>query len=76
MTVTICPNCHIGRLHHRQITYVQWYGEELLVVNKMPAMVCDVCGEGIYDDKAVEHLHQLLWANLDKVPSPRSHHLT
>jgi len=57
------------------MTYVQWYGDDLLVTNKMPATVCDVCGAGDYDDQAVDHLHQLLWANTDKVPSSRSHRL-
>ena len=76
MSLRICPNCHVGRLRRRPMTYIQWYGDDLLIANKMPATVCDVCGEGDYDDQAVDHLHQLLWANVDNVPSPRTRRLT
>ena len=44
------------------MVYLQWYGDSLLVANRMPAMVCDVCGERTYDDQAVESLQQLLWS--------------
>ncbi len=76
MNLSICPQCHVGRLQRRAMTYVQWHGDNLLVVNKMPAVVCDFCGEQIYDDRAVDHLNQLLWSNFDSVPSPHSPNLT
>jgi len=44
------------------MVYLQWYGDNLLIANRMPAMVCDVCGERIYDYEAVECLQQLLWS--------------
>jgi hypothetical protein len=28
----------------------------------MPAIVCDLCGERVYDHEALEHLQRLLWA--------------
>jgi hypothetical protein len=45
------------------MAYVQWHGDALLIVDRMPAIVCDVCGERAYDDQAVEHLQRLLRAN-------------
>jgi YgiT-type zinc finger domain-containing protein len=63
MNANICPYCHTGRLQHRPIAYVQWHGDALLVVDRMPAIVCDVCGERAYDEQAVEHLQRLLWAS-------------
>lgn len=60
--MNICPSCHLGRLRKQIMVYVQWYGDNLLVANRMPAMVCDVCGERTYDDQAVESLQQLLWS--------------
>jgi YgiT-type zinc finger domain-containing protein len=63
MTTEICPYCHTGRLQHRSMAYVQWHGDALLIVGRMPAIVCDVCGERAYDDQAVEHLQRLLRAH-------------
>lgn len=60
--MNICTSCHTGRLQRRSLAYLQWYENGLLVVNRMPAVVCDVCGEHIYDHVAVEHLQQLLWS--------------
>ena len=62
MTMDICPYCHTGRLQRRAMVYVQWHGDALLIVDRMPAIVCDMCGERAYDDQAVEHLQRLLWA--------------
>lgn len=59
----ICPSCRIGRLRQRSMAYVEWYGKNLLVVDRMPVQICDVCGERAYDDDAMESLQRLLWAN-------------
>jgi YgiT-type zinc finger domain-containing protein len=61
--MNICPYCHTGRLQRRDMVYVKWHGDALLVVDRMPAVICDVCGEKAYDDQAVEHLQRLLWAS-------------
>ncbi|MEW5959697.1 MAG: YgiT-type zinc finger protein [Chloroflexota bacterium] len=61
--MNVCPACFTGRLQRRQIAYVEWHGKKLLVVNRMPAIVCDVCGERIYDHDALEHLQRLIWSN-------------
>ncbi len=58
----LCSICHTGRLQKRPITYLEWYGDTLLVVNHMPAIVCDVCGERSYDHDALENLQRLLWS--------------
>ena len=61
--MNICPSCHTGRLRRRALTYLEWYGRDLLIVNRMPAMVCDVCDERLYDHEAIENLQNLLWSN-------------
>jgi YgiT-type zinc finger domain-containing protein len=58
------------------MVYVQWHGDALLVVDRMPAIVCDVCGEQAYDEQAVEHLQRLLWASTPGQPSAPSTKLT
>jgi YgiT-type zinc finger domain-containing protein len=73
--MNICPYCHTGRLQRRAMVYVQWHGDALLVVNRMPAIVCDVCGERAYEEQAVEHLQRLLWTNAPAAVSPRSDRL-
>jgi YgiT-type zinc finger domain-containing protein len=70
--MNICPYCHTGRLQHRSMTYIQWHDDALLVVDRMPATVCDVCGERAYDEQAVEHLQRLLWTNAPSRPSSPS----
>ena len=61
MTMSICPRCHTGRLQRRAMVYVQWFDDDQLVVDRLPGVVCDVCGESAYDDEAVEQLERLLW---------------
>jgi len=75
MMIAMCPCCHSGRLQRRAMTYIQWHGDNLLVVNRMPAVVCDVCGERAYDDRAVEQLQQLLLADADSLFTPLSCYL-
>jgi YgiT-type zinc finger domain-containing protein len=75
MMAIICPYCHTGRLQQRPMTYVQWHGDALLVVNRMPAVVCDMCGERAYDDRAVEQLQRMLWSDVEGLVAPRSYHL-
>ena len=58
-----CSSCHGGRLQRQNLTYLQWHENGLLIVNRMPALVCDLCGDHIYDYDAVEHLQRLLWSN-------------
>ncbi len=60
--MNLCPSCRIGRLGKRSMAYIEWHGRNLLIANRMPAHVCDVCGERIYDDNALENLQRLLWS--------------
>ena len=57
-----CTTCHAGRLQRQQIVYLQWHDNGLLIVDRMPATVCDICGDQIYDNDAMEHLQRLLWS--------------
>lgn len=65
--MNICPVCHTGYLQKRTLAYLEWHGRNLLVVNRMPAMVCEVCQERVYDYEAIESLQRLLWASLPPV---------
>jgi YgiT-type zinc finger domain-containing protein len=69
-----CPACRVGRLRERPMTYIEWYGRTPIVASRMPALVCDVCREWVYDDQAMESLHQLIWSEPPKrtrsLPNP------
>ncbi len=60
--MNLCPSCRIGRLGKRSMAYLEWHGNNLLIANRIPAHVCDVCGERIYDDEAIESLQRLIWS--------------
>lgn len=68
--MSLCPSCQAGRLQRRGLTYLQWYNDNLLIVNRVPAIVCEICGDHVYEADAVEHLQQLLWSHL---PEKRRH---
>ena len=59
----ICPYCHTGKMHERKIVFVQIHHEGAIVVDRLPAIVCDTCGQKSYDPYALENLQRLLWAN-------------
>jgi YgiT-type zinc finger domain-containing protein len=56
----ICQACHVGKMLYRKVPYIQWYERNLLIVDRIPALVCDTCGERSYDLQALENLHRLL----------------
>lgn len=57
-----CPMCHVGKLHERYVTHSQIFEGHLVVINHVPAMVCDVCGERILDRDVLARLSGLLGA--------------
>lgn len=67
--MNLCPICRVGRLQKRKMAYLEWHGKNLLVVDRMPVYICDVCGEQTYDHEAIENLHRLLWSNLPHMSS-------
>ena len=73
--MSICPVCHTGRLQKRLMVFLEWHDRNLLIVNRMPAMVCDICHERVYDYEAIEILQKLLWShspNLNRAISSRN----
>jgi len=55
-----CPICHVGRLQERRVTHSQVFEGQLVVIDHVPAMVCDVCGERILDSDVLARLSGLL----------------
>lgn len=55
-----CNECPAGIMRVRHITYFTWLGEELVMVPRFPAWVCDICGKREYDERAISWLSMLL----------------
>jgi len=69
----ICPECHIGKITLRKVPYIQWYDAGSIIVDRIPALICENCGEKSYDIQALENLHRLLWSRPDgRISSLRS----
>lgn len=69
----LCPHCHTGRVQLYRVPYVQWHQHNMLIVDRIPALVCDVCGEKAYDPYALETLHHLIWSETKDKSSSVSH---
>lgn len=58
--VYYCPECQLGLMRIKYITYFTWLNEELITVPNFPAWVCDLCGRRDYDSRAVSWLNMML----------------
>jgi len=62
----VCPRCQIGMMQPRQIPYSTIENGTLVNVAKMPARVCDVCGNRAYDREPLVSLRTMLGASRRK----------
>ncbi len=53
-----CPKCG-QRMRPDNVKTVLRYGEQIVLVENIPAMVCDACAEQFYDDEMTEALLRL-----------------
>lgn len=51
-----CPQCGSTRLRESLVKSAFWQDERLVVVDNIPAVVCEACGERFYDDATVTAL--------------------
>jgi YgiT-type zinc finger domain-containing protein len=56
----ICPACHFGKLNTQTTTYTQVYHGQFIVIPNVPTLVCDVCGEKVFDRETLSRLSGLL----------------
>lgn len=55
-----CPECQMGLMQIKRITYFTWLNGELITVPNFPAWVCDLCGRRDYDYRAITWLNTIL----------------
>lgn len=72
----MCPNCHLGRLKRRKMTFASTFQGDLLVVPNTTALICDVCNETVVDPDMLTRLSGLLSTGKPSrsVISPRRPH--
>lgn len=59
-----CNVCE-GNLRHELVSYTQWYQGRLIVIENVPAWVCEQCGETYYDPDVVERIQALIWSGAE-----------
>lgn len=48
-----CTNCGGGTVRRGEVRSAFWHDERLVVVEDIPALLCEACGEQFYDDATV-----------------------
>jgi len=67
----LCQTCHMGRLTVKTTTYTQVFEGHLVALHNVPAMVCDMCGERVFDSQVLSRLACLL--GISSQPSRAMH---
>ena len=57
-----CQVCE-GKYEKKLITHSQYYHGKLVVVDHVPALVCDTCGDILYEPKAAERIKHIIHAH-------------
>lgn len=52
-THPVCSVCGNGKLHNLEVHSAIWHNDKLVVVEDIPALVCDMCHERYFDDTTV-----------------------
>jgi YgiT-type zinc finger domain-containing protein len=56
-----CEVCGMGERQEQLIRYSLLLEDKLVVVEQVPASVCDHCGETTLTPEVVERLQQMVW---------------
>ena len=53
-----CTLCHEGVYQDKPVVFCARRGDSLLVVEDVPALVCDTCGDEIFTEKAARGIER------------------
>lgn len=56
-----CTVCAVGEVNPKLVRYSLSFEEKLVVVEHVPANVCDNCGETSFTPDVVEKLQETVW---------------
>lgn len=48
-----CPACESTDTRHADVRSAFWHNDRLVVIEDVPALICNACGEQFYDDATV-----------------------
>lgn len=65
-----CPRCE-QQMHAETVRTAIWQQDRLVVVEDIPAQVCDACMEQFYDDDTTEALRRLTEENFPPAEAVR-----
>ncbi|HML08520.1 MAG TPA: type II toxin-antitoxin system MqsA family antitoxin [Xanthobacteraceae bacterium] len=54
-----CPVCESTDTRQARVRSAFWHNDCLVVIEEVPALVCNTCGEQFYDDAAVHMIDQM-----------------
>ena len=54
-----CPVCESTDTRHANVRSAFWHNDRLVVIEDVPALICNVCGEQFYDDAAVNLIDRI-----------------
>ncbi len=66
-----CLACNSGRLSAAEVKTAIWHGSKLVVVEDVPAYVCDQCGEQYYQDETAMVLDMMRGDGFDPAEASR-----
>ena len=55
-----CELCR-GKVRKELISYTLFYEGHWIIVENVPAKVCQQCGEKLFEPKVVERLQKIVW---------------
>ncbi len=70
-TAPTCQSCATGKLARDRVKTALWSGERLVVVEDVPALVCQHCGEQFYEDETVMRLDMMRGAGFTAAGATR-----
>jgi len=66
MLNNVCSVCG-GHEVHKLVTYTQWYEGRLVIIENVPAWVCEQCGEIAYEPDVVDRILNVIWSGAEPV---------
>ena len=60
----VCNVCK-SSLQNTLTTYTQWIEDRFVVVENVPAWVCEQCGETYFDPEIVDRSQTLIWSGAE-----------
>ncbi len=66
MNDVVCNVCQ-GKVERRLVTYSQFFEGRFVLIENVPASVCEQCGEVYYDPEIVDRIQHIVWSGGEPV---------